>query len=241
VQDLTGQVALITGGGSGLGAALCRVLGAAGMIIVVADVAAERAQAVAAAVVTGGGEAMALPLDVTDADAAVRAVAEVADTYGRLDVLINSAGIDVTLPITDLTQADFDRVLAVNLRGPFALMRAVWPVMTQAGRGHIVNITSTAAKRSWGNASAYHASKWGLLGMSHGLHVEGRLVGIKVTAVVNAGMRTPFIFDRFPDTPPEVLQDPMDVAETVRFVLSQPAEVVIPELMVMSTRETSWP
>jgi len=241
MQDLTGQVALITGGGSGLGAALCAVLGEAGMRVVAADVAVSRAEEVAAAVRAAGGQAMALALDVADAEAAVRAVEQVAQTYDRLDVLINSAGIDVTQSVTDLTQADFDRVIAVNLRGPFALMKAVWPIMARQGRGHIVNITSTAAKRSWANAAAYHASKWGLLGMSHGLHVEGRQAGIKVTAVVNAGMRTPFIFDRFPDTPPEVLQDPKDVAETVRFILSQPADVVIPEVMVMSTKETSWP
>ncbi len=86
--DLTGQVALITGGGSGLGAALCRVLGAAGMVRVVADMAAERAQAVAAESLRGGGGAMALPLDVTDAEAAERAVAEVVGALrppGRAD------------------------------------------------------------------------------------------------------------------------------------------------------------
>ncbi len=241
MQDLKGQVALITGGGSGLGAALCAVLGEAGMRVVAADIAVARAEEVAAAVRAAGGQAMALALNVADAEAASSAVEQVVQGYDRLDVLINSAGIDVTQSVTDLAQADFDRVIAVNLRGPFALMKAAWPIMARQGRGHIVNITSTAAKRSWANAAAYHASKWGLLGMSHGLHVEGRQVGIKVTAVVNAGMRTPFIFDRFPDTPPEVLQDPKDVAETVRFILSQPADVVIPEVMVMSTKETSWP
>lgn len=241
MEDLTGRVALITGGASGLGAALCRVLGAAGVTVVVADLADERAEAVAAAVRDAGGAAMALPLDVTDEGSITGAVERVTQTYDRLDVLINSAGIDHTLPIEELTVAQFDRVCDVNLRGPFAITKAVWPIMTRQGRGHIVNITSTAAKRSWANAAAYHASKWGLLGMSHGLHVEGRPLGIKVTAVVTGGMRTPFIFDRFPGTPPEVLQDPADVAETVRYVLSQAADVVMPEVLVMSMRETSWP
>ncbi|HEX5368684.1 MAG TPA: short-chain dehydrogenase, partial [Dehalococcoidia bacterium] len=87
----------------------------------------------------------------------------------------------------------------------------------------------------------YHASKWGLLGFSHALHTEGRSCGIKVTAVISGGMRTPFILDRFPDTDPSNLQDPENVAETVRFVLSQPAETVIPEIMVLPMKETSWP
>jgi len=241
LQDLTGKVALITGGASGLGAALCSVLGAAGMVAVVADLATERAEAVADEIRGAGGQAIVLSLDVTDEGSIMSAVGRVVQTYDRLDVLINSAGIDHTLPIEELTVAQFDRVCDVNLRGPFAMTKAVWPVMTRQGRGHVVNITSTAAKRSWANAAAYHASKWGLLGMSNGLHVEGRPLGIKVTAVITGGMRTPFIFDRFPGTPPEVLQDPADVAETVRYVLSQPADVVMPEVLVMSMRETSWP
>jgi short-subunit dehydrogenase len=104
-----------------------------------------------------------------------------------------------------------------------------------------VNIVSTAAKRAWVNAAAYHASKWGLLGFSHALHVEGRQHNIKVTAVVCGGMRTPFLLDRFPDIDLNNLQDPANVAETVRFVLLQPAETVIPEVMVLPMRETSWP
>ena len=107
--------------------------------------------------------------------------------------------------------------------------------------GQIVNIISTAGKRAWANASAYHASKWGLLGFSHALHVEGRAVGIKVTAVIAGGMRTPFLFDRFPDLDPGLLQEPRTVAETIRFVLTQPRESVIPEIMVLPMRETSWP
>jgi short-subunit dehydrogenase len=100
---------------------------------------------------------------------------------------------------------------------------------------------STAAKRAWPNASAYHATKWGLLGFSHALHTEARPLGIKVTAVVAGGMRTPFLLDRFPDLDPGVLQDPRNVAETIRFVLLQPPETVVPEVMVIPMRETSWP
>jgi NAD(P)-dependent dehydrogenase (short-subunit alcohol dehydrogenase family) len=241
MQDLRGTVALVTGGAQGLGAAICRVLGAASAVVVAADLQEERAAETVRSIHADGGEGMALRLDVTDATQAAEAVRQVVARYDRLDILINNAGLDVTLPVEELSVADFDRVLAVNLRGPFLLAKAVFPVMKQRGRGHIVNITSTAAKRAWANATAYHASKWGLLGLSHALHVEGRACGIKVTAIVNGGMRTPFILDRFPDTPLENLQDPKNVAETIRFLLMQPDETVIPEVTVLPVRETSWP
>ncbi|HXG39984.1 MAG TPA: SDR family oxidoreductase, partial [Candidatus Limnocylindrales bacterium] len=119
--------------------------------------------------------------------------------------------------------------------------RAVLPAMRSAGRGHVVNITSTAAKRAWPNATAYHASKWGLLGFSHALFTEARSFGVRVSAVVAGGMRTPFILERFPDTDPSVLQDPRTVALVVRFLLELPAESVVPEVTVLPLRETSWP
>lgn len=241
MQDVRGRVALVTGGAQGLGAAICRALSAAGVIVVAADVQEERAAETVRSLHADGGAGMALRLDVTDAAQSADAVQRVIAHYDRLDILINNAGMDVTLPVEELSITDFDRVLAVNLRGPFLLAQAAFPIMKQRGRGHIINITSTAAKRAWANATAYHASKWGLLGLSHALHVEGRACGIKVTAIVNGGMRTPFILDRFPDTPLENLQDPRNVAETICFILMQPDETVIPEVTVLPMRETSWP
>jgi NAD(P)-dependent dehydrogenase (short-subunit alcohol dehydrogenase family) len=238
---LQDRVVLITGGGGGLGEAICQVLAESGAVVIVADVRLEAAERVAADVAATGGQAVTLQLDIQDEVAAERAIGRVFDAYGRLDVLINNAGTDLTAPIEDLTVAEWDRIIGVNLRGPFVLARQALPIMKQQGGGQIVNIVSTAAKRTWANATAYHASKWGLLGFSHALHVEGRPHQVKVTAIVSGGMRTPFIFDRFPDTDPSVLQDPRNVAETVRFVLTQPAETVIPELMVLPMRETSWP
>jgi NADP-dependent 3-hydroxy acid dehydrogenase YdfG len=182
-----------------------------------------------------------LRLDVRDEEQAEKAVRQVLADYGRIDVLINNAGTDVTQPVEELSVGDWDRILAVNLRGPFIMSKYVFPSMKQQRRGHIINIVSTAAKRAWANASAYHASKWGLLGLSHALHVEARPHNVKVTAVVAGGMRTPFLLERFPDIDLAALQDPRNVAETIRFVLSQPEESVIAEIMVLPMRETSWP
>lgn len=241
MQELTGKVALVTGGGRGLGEAICRMLGAAGAIAIVADMREALAETVALEIQADGGKAKAMRLDVCDEHQVEVAVRQIVSEFGRLDILINNAGTDVTLPVDELTIAEWDRVLAVNLRAPFVLSKQVLPTMQQQGRGHIVNIASTASKRAWANASAYHASKWGLLGFSHALHVEARPHGIKVTAVIAGGMQTPFILDRFPDTPLEKLQDPKNVADTIRYVLSQPDATVIPEVMVVPMQESSWP
>ena len=99
----------------------------------------------------------------------------------------------------------------------------------------------TAARRAWPNASAYHASKWGLVGLSHALHAELRGERIRVCALLAGGMRTPFLLDRFEGIDLDTLQDPANVAQAVVAVLQMPAETVIPEIMVLPRRDSSWP
>lgn len=241
MEELKGKVVFVTGGGRGLGEAVCQVLSSAGASVIVADVRLDLAEQVTSKIQDGGKEAMALLLDVTNEEQVQTAVQKVAAQFGHLDALINNAGTDVTLSIEELSLGDWDRVLAVNLRGPFIMSKFTLPLMKEQGSGHIINIVSTAAKRAWANASAYHASKWGLLGFSHALHVEARPYNVKVTALVAGGMRTPFLLDRFPDIDVSTLQDPKNVAETVRFLLSTPAGTVIPEMMVLPMSESSWP
>lgn len=241
IPSLQGKVAIVTGGGRGLGEAICQMLSEAGAIAIVADIQHNLAEKVSQDIQQDGGKAQALQLDVSNAEQVESAIGQIANQYGHLDILINNAGIDVTLPVDELTVQDWERIMAVNLNGPFIMSKTAIPYMKQQGSGHIVNIASTAAKRTWPNASAYHASKWGLLGFSHALHVEARPHNVKVTAVVAGGMRTPFLLDRFPDIDVNVLQDPKNVADTIRYVLMQPEETVIPEVMVLPMREKSWP
>jgi len=241
MNTLRDKVAIVTGGGQGLGAAICETLAESGAIVVVADLRLPPAEKIAKELQAKGLEAIAMPLDVSQEEQINTITQEVIHQFGRIDILVNNAGTDMTLPIEELSIADIDRVLDVNLRGPFLLSKLILPFMKQQGSGHIINIASTAAKRAWANATAYHASKWGLMGLNHALHVEARPHNVKVTAIVAGGMQTPFILDRFPDTPLENLQDPRNVAETVRFVLLQPDQTVIPEMTVLPMRETSWP
>lgn len=238
---IEGKVALVTGGARGLGEAICRTLHAGGATVIPADVREDLVYQLAADLETNGRPVKPLILNVCNEVMIEKAISHIRAEYGRLDVLINNAGTDKTMSVDEMPVEDWDRVISTNLRGPFVLSKYALPVMKEQGQGHIVNIVSTAAKRAWPNAAAYHASKWGLLGFSHALHAEVRPYNVKVTAVVAGGMKTPFLLDRFPDIDIRNLQDPENVAKTVHFVLTQPVETVIPEIMVLPMGETSWP
>jgi NAD(P)-dependent dehydrogenase (short-subunit alcohol dehydrogenase family) len=243
--DLEGKVALITGAGSGLGEATARAFAGAGSAVACLDLNGDGAERVARECAEGGTESAAFPLDVSDAEAVSRAIDAVCDRFGRLDVCVSCAAIDYTLSVIDMTVEQWDRVLAVNLRAPFLISRAAFPIMRRQGGGHIVNIASTAATRAWANAAAYHASKWGLVGFTRALGVEGRPHGIRATTVIPGGMRTHF-FDRFLDEGiplplDENLQDPANVARVILFAVTLPADSALQEVIVTPMTETSWP
>ncbi|UOD30546.1 SDR family oxidoreductase [Massilia violaceinigra] len=239
--SLRGKAVFVTGGASGLGAALCQLLARSGADLIVADINHDMATVSANILREHGVRVHALGFDVGDPASAEHAIGTALGRFGRLDVLINNAGTDVTLPLADLTPQQWMRVINTNLNGPFLLAKYASQHMRRTGGGHIVNVASTAAKRAWPNASAYHASKWGLLGLSHAMHAELRPYNIKVTAVIAGGMRTPFLLDRFPDLDAATLQDPMNVAQAIRSVLLLPPGSVVAEITVLPLQETSWP
>ena len=131
-----------------------------------------------------------------------------------------------------MSLAAWDRVQHVNLRAPWLLSRAVFPHMVERGSGQIVNVSSTASKKGWENPTAYAASKHGVMGLTQALHAEGKAHGIRVMAVVAGGMRTNFFRTLDPPPPPENLQPPENVAASILFMLCQPAESVVHELIV---------
>lgn len=238
---LKGKTIFVTGGASGLGSGLCQVLAASGANIVVADLKKDKAAQTAESLRSYEVQTLVVGLDVGNPADAERAVQEAINQFGQIDVLINNAGTDVTLPIDELSIDDWQRVINTNLHGPFLLTKFASEYMKKAGKGHIINIASTAAKRCWANASAYHASKWGVLGFSHAMHAELRPHNIKVTAVIAGGMRTPFLLDRFPDIDVSTLQDPVNAAKAIKGVLLLPDETVISEIMILPMKESSWP
>ena len=188
MTELAGKCAFVTGGAGGLGAAICAELTRAGATVVAADVK---------------GEGTVTRLDVTDDAAVAAALNAVVKRHGRLDILVNNAGIDVTVPIDELTIAQWD---ARDARQPANALPAVQARRAPdegAGRRAHRQHRLDGGQARLAERGAYHASKWGLLGLSHALHAELRPHGIKVTAVVAGGMRTPFLLERFPDLDPQ--------------------------------------
>ena len=244
-RKLGGKVALVTGAGSGLGEATVRAFAGAGMAVACLDVNEVGAQRVADEARAAGGDALPLGCDVGDAASVAAAVEAIVGRWDRLDVAVSCAAVDYTLSIEEITIEQWDREIAVNLRGPFLVAKAAWPIMRRQRSGHLVNVASTAAVRAWANASPYHASKFGLVGFGRGLGVEGRPDGIRVTTVIPGGMRTHF-FDRFveqgiPLPDPAGLQDPATVADAILFAVGLPPESVLQELVVTPLTEPSWP
>ncbi len=241
LESLEGKVAFVTGAGSGLGAAISHRLARAGAKVVMADLSLDKARRTAASADPGKDRSLALELDVGNRDAVASAITQCTDRFGALDILVNNAGTDVTASLEEVDTEAWTRVLETNLLGPFLLSKLALPALSRSEGGHIVNVASTASLRAWPNASAYHASKWGLLGMSKALHAELREKGIRVSSLITGGMRTPFLLERFPDLDPTKLQDPDLVAESVHFMLTLPRDSVVAELTVLPPQETSWP
>src|SRR3989339_665926 len=152
MKNLKEKVILVTGASQGLGEAISQTLVKAGAIVVGADIQKEKILQMENGYF----------LDVKNENNISELIGKIEKRYKRLDAIINNAGIDFTKPFNEITTEEWDSVLAVNLRGPFLLSKYAFPLMKKQGEGHIINITSTAGKRAWANASSYHASKWGL-------------------------------------------------------------------------------
>jgi len=226
---MLGQV-LVTGGSSGLGAAVVRAVHEAGGQPLVLDKAAPSAAEVA------DFEAV----DLSDTRAAERAVTAIAGRNGGLRAVVTAAGIDACGALDVVPAQDWERVVMVNLFGTAAVIRAALPMLDG---GRVVTISSTLGLRAVGDATAYCASKFGVVGFTRALAAEtaGR---IGVTLVIPGGMRTHFFDDRPEQYRPaddSRLNPPERVADAIVFALSQPAGCEVRELVVAHAEEGSWP
>lgn len=239
------KVALVTGAGSGLGEATARAFARGGSRVVCVDRDADAIARLLPDLPADSGEHIALACDVSDAEQVQRLVEDAIGQLGRIDFVVNCAGLDHTYWLEELTVEQWDQVIGVNLRGPFLVAKATWPQMRQQGRGHIFNIGSTSSLRAASGASAYSASKFGILGLGRALNLEGRRDNIRVTTVIPGGMRTHF-FDRFAEQdipmPDETtLQDPANVANAILHAAQMPYGSDVQELVITSPNEPAWP
>jgi|SRR4029078_5858084 3-oxoacyl-[acyl-carrier protein] reductase len=190
-QDLSAHVALVTGGSRGIGAAIALALAELGAAVAVNyRERVDDAEAVVARIKSGGGRAMSVAADVSQAAAVTAMVEQVSKTLGPIDILVNNAGIAIPRGVDDLTESDFDRTILVNLKSAFLCTRAVLPSMRARQWGRIVNISSGAARGAGGIGPHYNASKAGMEGLTRGYAARLVKEGITVNAVAPSLIET---------------------------------------------------
>jgi 3-oxoacyl-[acyl-carrier protein] reductase len=194
VIDLAGRVALVTGGSRGIGRAIALALGASGAAVAVNYVErAADAESAAVAIRQAGGKALAVKADVSQSADVTRMMRDVEAALGPIDILVNNAGIGIMRGLDDLTEADFDRTIAVNLKSAFLCTQAVLPSMRARGWGRIVNISSGAARGAGMVGAHYNASKAGMEGLTRGYAARLAKEGITVNNVAPSLIDTDMI------------------------------------------------
>jgi NAD(P)-dependent dehydrogenase (short-subunit alcohol dehydrogenase family) len=191
---LEGKVAIVTGGGTGIGAAVAALFARNGaQVVITSELAVEAMQAVVDKIVANGGAATALTCDVTDRAAIARLVAAVDERFGRIDCLINCAGVCFWGPLEDMSAAKIDLMFGVNTIGPISMVQAALPVMKRAGGGSIVIISSGAAMLGVNEFAVYAASKAAISHFTRTLAPELRRTGIRINSIGPGSVRTPML------------------------------------------------
>lgn len=221
-MKLENRVAIITGGGRGIGRATALAFAAEGADIVLAARTDSEISAVAEEVRALGRRALAIPTDVQHKAAVDAMAAQTLETFGKVDILVNNAGVAIHNPIPKIREEDWDVTMAVNLKGVFLCTQAVFGLMCEQQSGHIVNVSSVSGKYGHVNGGAYCASKFAVVGFTETTNNEGRTHGVKASVVCPGPVDTKMRRDNHPDDVIEHLTLPEDVAALILFLVTQP-------------------
>ncbi len=239
-SSLDGSVALITGGGSGIGAALARDLAAAGAAVVVSGRRSEPLEEQVASIVAAGGRASAEVADVRDFDSIRRAVDHAVEQFGRLDVLVANAAIADFGPVATADPGLWEDVVRTNVLGVLFAVRAAMPTLVAQGSGHVVIVSSASGRETYVGEPAYIATKHATVAFAESLRKEVAASGIRVTVVEPGLVETPLIhvYPEADELVPGVTPlEPEDVARVIRFALEQPPNVDLFEVVVWPTSQ----
>lgn len=233
---LTGQVAVVTGAGRGIGAAIAAQLADLGAEVVLTGRTEKPLASTAESINVRSGRAHVKPCDVSDL-ASVEAFARWAEEkFRHVEILVNNAGVgSFAAPLHEMTPEAWEKVLNTNLRGVFYCMRAFTPMMMRAGIGHIINISSLAGKNALPNGAAYAASKWGLNGLSYSAAEELRAHNIRVSVVCPGSVDTE-LSPRTGKNPSKMLK-PDDVAHVVTMLVQQAPQSFVSEVLLRPTQK----
>jgi len=236
VHPLTGQVAVITGAGRGIGAAIARTLSNLGATVVLCGRTRAALDSTALAISESGGRAEPIACDVSNLKSVEAAAKQVEVSLGRVDILVNNAGIGgFGGPLHQLPPDAWDQILNTNLRGVYYMVREFAPMMIRARSGHIVNISSLAGKYALPNGAAYAASKWGLNGLTYSIAEELRSHNIRV-AVICPGSTNTDLSPHAGKDHSKMLQ-PDDIAHTVAMLVTQSPQSFVSEILLRPTQK----
>jgi 3-oxoacyl-[acyl-carrier protein] reductase len=233
---LAGQIAVVTGAGRGIGAAIAIQLAKLGASAVLCGRTVDQLELTAKAIAEAGGKAEVVPCDVSDLKSVETAAKRVEALFGRVDILVNNAGIGgFGGPLHQLAPESWDAILNTNLRGVFYTTRAFAPMMISVRSGHIINISSLAGKNALPNGAAYAASKWGLNGLSYSMAEELRVHNIRV-AVICPGSTNTDLSPHAGKDQSKMLQ-PDDVAHAVAMLVTQSPQSFVSEILMRPTQK----
>jgi len=238
--QLADQIALVTGAGRGIGRAIATALAHAGARVVAAARTASEIEQLAAKLNTQGHDVRAIPTDVSDGNSVAALFAQITQHYGRLDVLINNAGIGIYGPVVDFPAADFDRLMNTNVRGAFLCSQQALKLMIPRRSGYIVNISSVVGFKGYVNQGAYTATKHAIMGLTKVLAVEAQKHNIRVSVILPGGVDTNLVGDARPDLKREELLKPEDIADTVMFLLSLSGRAAIAQIYIRRRNSQPW-
>ena len=232
ITDLSGKVALVTGGGRGIGRSIALALSKAGARLFLTARSTGELESVAGEIRAEGGEADFLAADLSRSEGVEAVFGALRRRYGALDLLVNNAGLGLSGPLMEFPAESLELLLAVNVKGLFLCCQQAMRLMVPARRGYIINISSVVGFKGYANQAAYAASKHAVMGITKSLAVEAQPHGIRVSAILPGAVDTGLMQALRPDLDKALLMKPQDVADAVMFLLSLSETAAVDEIYI---------
>ncbi len=237
---IKGKNMLVTGASRGIGRAVSKAIACAGANVILTARDENALDRLKEEIISEGGSAACFPADLASAKDIEKMFDRVKNDYGRLDVLINNAGIVKAGELADFSIKDFDRLIGINLRAVYLCCQHALKLMLPAGSGYIINISSVVGFKGYPNQTAYTASKHGVAGLSKALSAEVQKQGIRVSIIYPGGVDTDLAGQVRPDLDRSVLMQPEDIAQTVMYLLSLSDRAMVDEIYIRRSKSTPF-
>jgi NAD(P)-dependent dehydrogenase (short-subunit alcohol dehydrogenase family) len=239
-KQLAEKVAIVTGASRGIGKAISLALAKEAATVVLAARAIDKMNETAKLITAAGGKAQIIPTELTDENSIKNLVKATGERFGRLDILINNAGVTHSAKLQETLTEDLDRCFNINARAPFILCREALPLLNKAEAAYIINIASVVGVKAYPLQSAYTASKHALRGMTMALAEETRGTNIRVHLLCPGGVDTELVQNVRPDIKKQDLMQPEEIAELVLYLLTHRGNAVVDELHIRRAASTPW-